>query len=89
MSTLTQTLTANGNTNTIDWYGGVGTFAASGTFGGGIITMQYSLDGTNFITGGVDSELVSDGGKKFSLPKCSIRLNLAGATSPNVNCFIR
>lgn len=90
MSQLTHTFTDNGNTTNANWYGGTGTYAAKGNFGGGALELQYSLDGgTSFISGGVESQISAEGGKNFSLPKSLVRFTLSGATSPNLEIFLR
>lgn len=91
MATLVrQTLTANGNTNTFEWGGGVGYYASNGTWGSGTTSLQVSPDGgTTFISAGTDGNLTADGVVRFELPdKAVIRVNLSGATSPSLTITI-
>jgi hypothetical protein len=83
---LTATIAANGNSATIPWIGGNGYFTAQGTFGGGIIKLQFSTDsGTTWSDIGALTTLAASGGGMFeNLPKCSLRVNLAGATTPSI-----
>ena len=77
-------LTANGNTAVVAWLGGKGYFTASGTFGSGTVTMQYQVDGTNWLTVGTDTTLTASGGGIFDIPAASIRAALTGATNPSI-----
>lgn len=83
---LRQTLTANGNTATLEWGGGVGYYASNGTWGSGTTALQVSPNGgTNFISAGTDGNLTADGIIRFELPeKTIIQVNLSGATSPSL-----
>jgi hypothetical protein len=82
-------LTANGTTDPLHWYGGRGTAAAWGNFGGGTATLQYSPDGgTTWInvdrTGDTYVTFTANGEGGFELGLCLLRFNLTGATSPSV-----
>ncbi|MGL9618312.1 hypothetical protein QRQ56_09945 [Bradyrhizobium sp. U531] len=82
-------LTANGATPAVPWSGGVGTVATWGTFGGGTVALQMSVDngatwmnvdrsGESYVT------FTAAGNGGFQLGLCLLRFNLTGATSPNV-----
>lgn len=81
-----QTLTTNTNTDAINWYGGDGTLAASGTFSSGSLKLQASIDnGTTFFDAkdadGNALTLTADGGLSFSVAPCKLRAILSGATA--------
>lgn len=87
---LTENLTDNGTTATLSWDGGVGYYAAQGSFGSGTVKLEYSFDGgSNYLTTESAGWLSSAGSKQFSLPVCQLRLSLTGATSPDLNLYIR
>lgn len=83
------TLTGDGNTDTLHWLGGrPGTVAVWGDFGGGTAKLQMSFDGGDtWIDEG--STFSADGASNFQLPGCLMRVNLSGATSPDLNVLIR
>lgn len=68
------------------------TLAAYGTFGSGTLALQFSLDGTNFTTitdGTTSAELTATGmfsheHAPFDKEDITYRLNLSGATSPDI-----
>lgn len=82
--------------STIEWPGGEGVFAASGTFGSGTCKLQWSADypsaaatwldvdrsGDTFVT------FTANGSGAFDLPHCWIRANLAGSTAPSLNATV-
>lgn len=81
-------LTANGASAPVSWYGGPGSVAAWGTFGGGTVALQMSPDnGTTWInvdrSGDSFVTFTAPGNGGFQLGLCLLRFNLAGATSPN------
>ena len=83
-------LTADGNSNTVEWTGGRGVFVAYGTFGGGTYTLQWTPDdGTTWLNvdQGTDTfcTLTAPGSGGFELPFCQLRCVLTGATSPSVS----
>ena len=82
-------LTANGASTPAPWSGGVGTVAAWGTFGGGTIALQMSVDnGVTWMnvdrSGDSYVSFSAPGNGGFQLGLCQLRFNLTGATSPNV-----
>jgi hypothetical protein len=82
-------LTANGNTDPVSWYGGRGSAAAWGTFGGGTAKLQQSPDGgTTWIdvdrSGDTYVSFTANGEGGFELGLCLLRFSLTGATAPNV-----
>jgi hypothetical protein len=93
------TLTADGASTVVNWTGRrVGSIAAYGTFGGGTLVFQYSLDGgvTWKTINSIGSDLTSTplsftedtNGLNFEAPKCKVRFSLSGATDPNIEYFI-
>lgn len=61
-----------------------GTFAAVGTFGSGTLTLQISVDGTNFVSSGLT--LTANGKVDLAIPCRQARWSLAGATTPDIAC---
>lgn len=83
------TLSADGNSATVNWGGGDGTFMAYGTFGGGTARLQFSPDsGTTWLNVGTDVTMTSDGIANFYVPSGLLRANLDGATGPTVTVKI-
>ena len=88
---IDETLAADGSSAVLDWDGRfVGHFSAYGTFGGGTASLQYSTDGgSNYRD--VDSTnlaFTADGQGNFELPKCKLKVVLAGATSPSLSVYV-
>ena len=85
-------LTANGNTLLKTDPGKLYVFAAQGTFGGGTLALQFSLDGgttwTTFSDSSTSASLTTAGGRLIVAPSTNVRLNLTGATSPAINAFL-
>lgn len=86
--TITANLTASGSTSSVRWSGVyLGHFYAHGTFGGGTLTLQYSVDGgSTWLT--ADSEnlvFTAAGSNNFQLPHCLVRITLSGATDPDID----
>ena len=77
------TLTANGRT-TFDWPGGNGAFSASGTFGSGTASLEWTLDGSTWVAVGTDTTVTANGGGIFTRPPGKMAVNLTGATSPSI-----
>ena len=81
------TLTADGQSSTLDWFPGEGTLTAQDTAAGtfGTLTLQFSLDGgTTWDSVGSDTTLTASGGGLFQLGTCKLRLDLSGSTSANI-----
>ena len=94
MNTTVETLAANGSTTALDWIGGDGTVFASGTFGGGSVTLQMSIDGgvawfTALDADGAALALTTAGAFSFSVGSCKVRGVLAAATAPSINISIQ
>ena len=80
----------DGQTAAIDWPGGAGVFAAYGTFGSGTAKLQASFDGgTTYFGVNAENTLTADGLGNFRLPTCKLRGDLAGATGPTVDIWIK
>jgi len=87
------TLSANGSSSPTDWPGGKGDLTASGTFGGGTLTMQIQgPSGTwiNVINYATITDISITGNKHaaFELPAGPVRVTLAGATGPSVTASV-
>lgn len=82
---LIETISSNANSTVIDWLGGDGTLAATGSFNSGTVKLQASIDGGNVFFDAKDAEgtnlsLTADGAFSFSIGSCKLRANTAGAT---------
>lgn len=78
----------NGDTDTPTDPGRSYAFAASGTFGGGTLTLKWSIDGTTFVPfndGVSDVALTAAGGREVIAPGRKVRVTLSGATSPDID----
>ncbi|RZN09655.1 hypothetical protein CWO91_16640 [Bradyrhizobium genosp. SA-3] len=88
------TITGNGSTSGVVWPGGRGVFTAFGTFGSGTIKLQVSYDdGTTWMdvdrSGDTYCTFTSNGSGGFELPKCQVRANTAGSTTPSVTAGVQ
>ena len=83
MAAEKQTLSANGNSaaRVLD---GPGLVRAAGTFGGGTASLQVQLDDRSFET--VESAN-SETTWYLDTPGRAYRINLAGATTPSLDCI--
>ncbi len=64
----------------VEWPGGIGVFAASGTFNGATISLQFvGPDGTTLITAGTATTLTAAGAGVFYLPRCLIQATITSA----------
>ena len=94
MTSLTQTLSANGSTTGIPWSGN-GTMFATGTFGSGSLKIQFSPDGGTTWLDGKDASgsvmfITAPDLLTFSVGNCYVRANLTGAaTSPSIKVSIQ
>lgn len=85
------TFTANGQSPGVAFPGGSGTVQADGTFGAGTLSLEVSSDGgTTYTNGGTSVQLTAEGLFNFNLPSddLMIRLDLTGATSPDIDWWI-
>lgn len=92
------TFSADGNSdvfNITHENGSAATVLASGDFGGGTLTFQVSPDeGTTWISSGSDGQLTANGFFKYEFTAAAKggqlqgRLNLAGATSPDLDYWV-
>lgn len=80
-------LEADGSTQAVKWNGGEGSFVASGTFGGGSLSLEFSNDDkATWIALGGDATITEGGGSGFILPLgVWVRATLTGATDPSIN----
>jgi hypothetical protein len=82
---LNETISSNANSTVIDWHGGDGTLASTGTFSSGTVKLQASVDGgTTFFDAkdgdGANLTVAADGAFSFSIGSCKLRANMSGAT---------
>lgn len=84
---ISQTLIANGSSAVENWDGGDGTlFAVGPLFGGGVVKLQASIDGTGpwfdcvDLSGAVGT-LTTNGILNFQISPCKLRANLSGAAA--------
>ena len=86
--TLFSGATANSNSATVTWPGGRGMFMGKGTWDTSTLTLQFSGDGTNWVT--AVTALTADGGSMFELPRgTAVRANLSSVgLSTAVSCWI-
>lgn len=91
LRTINATLSADGSTTVITWRGGMGTYAAYGTWGGGTLKLEASFDnGSTYISLGTDGELTADGAANFEVPGgVYLRATLSSSTSPSLKVEIR
>lgn len=79
-------LTASDNASSATQWGEAATstvIVASGTFGGGTLTLEYSHDGTTFVSSG--QTLTANGAISFQeRPSMPWRVTLSGATAGSV-----
>ena len=80
---------ANGATGPFKWTGGRGSFIAWGDFGGGTAALQMSPDGgTTWLNvdrpGDTYVTFTANGEGGIELAPCFLRVNLTGATNPNL-----
>lgn len=60
------------------------TIVASGSFGGGTITVFITVDGTTFVSSGLT--LTATGKVQLTIPCKAFRCTLTGATAPSIIC---
>lgn len=61
------------------WSGGLGIFAAVGTFGGATVTLQFlGPDGSTWVAMGADTTLSAAGGALFTFSPGKIRAAVSG-----------
>ena len=83
--------TADGQSATLNWPGGFGTFVVAGTFNSTTTKLQMSPDGgTTWVNVGTDAIFTAAGIVNFQLPVCALRADLAGTTSPgpSINAWV-
>ena len=85
--------TANGQSTTYDWPGGIGQFIVEGTWNGATVKLHVSPDGgTTWLDVGSDVTLTDDGIGNFELGGSSnfkIRADLASAGgSTSLDCWM-
>lgn len=66
-------------------------FSAQGTFGGGTLSVEWSIDGTNWTAFKYQDSalaLTENGGYILTSPGHIGRVKLTGATSPNIKALV-
>ena len=84
-------ITSDGQTETIAWPGGEGTFLTQDTAAGtyGTFTLQYSMDGgTTWTAVSTDTTLTASGGGNFQLPNVLLRGDLSGSSGASIQYVI-
>ena len=83
-------LSADGSSADQQWRGGTGFVTASGTFGGGTLELELSLNGgSTYVGAGTGGQLTSAGSFVFELPDDAlIRVTLSGSTGPSLEYTI-
>ena len=89
-------LTADGRTSGVRWYGkheGYGSFGCTGNLGGGTVSLDISFDGGSNWSPIPDSSLTATGVKGFQLQSDPqnpplLSASIAGSTAPSVTFFI-
>lgn len=67
------------------WRGGRGHFAASGTFGGATVKLQFlGPDGSTWIDAGTYTTLTAAGAGNFDLPEGQIRAAVSGGSPSGI-----
>lgn len=93
--TITSTATTgtvNLNGAVMEWNGGIGNTTVTGTYSGTTAKLQYSVDaGTTFVDAGANVTLTANGGGNFELPRCQLRVNVAGTLTgaPSLKAYTR
>jgi hypothetical protein len=83
-------LAADGQSDSVAWSGGFGTVIVAGTWGGGTAKLQASPDnGTTWVDVGTDVTFTANGMGNFQLPPgVLLRLDLSGATNPDLDAWV-
>lgn len=91
ISSLSESLAADGSTSELQWPGGPGTAAVFGSFGGGTFTTEVSYDeGATFFEVGTDTTFTANGHGNFNLPSdVLLRITASSSTTPDVTAEIR
>lgn len=77
-------MTADGTLDSIQWRGGAGTLFAQGSFGGGTLTVEFTLDGGTTWTAVSGVSLTAAGNDAIDVGPVILRVKLAGATNPSI-----
>lgn len=65
----------------VDWIGGTGVFAVTGTFGGATVSLEFlGPDGATWLAVGTDTTKTANGAGLFTLYPASIRAAVSGGT---------
>ena len=84
LAALLTGVTGNGAGPTVFWNGGPGLFTVGGTLGGGNVTLNYCVDGSNWVAAGAATTAISasttpPNGVAY-LPRCAVQAVVAGST---------
>lgn len=78
MAINTDTITSNGTESFFEYAGGAGAAIASGTFDGGLLELEFSLDNTNYAPIGNESILFQPNGFAIAnIPACRMRWKMS------------
>ncbi len=89
MAYINETLDADGDTAEVQWKGGLAFLDLNGDFGGGTATVQVkpnNIIGDAFVDV-VDGSFTANSNKQIRLPKGLVKINLNGATSPDLDIY--
>jgi len=85
MAMINETLTADGDSDIISWPGGVAEFQAQGDFGTGTAKVQWRMNSDQSWTDVSGASLTSDGRASFDIGPCTLKVNLAGSSNPDLD----
>lgn len=81
-------LTSDGQTTAWTHPGGLASVSVVGTWGSGTADLQFSPDGSNYYdVDTTNARLTADGVFDIQLAACSLRVDLSGSSSPDLNVF--
>lgn len=82
-------ITANGNSEEINWGGGLGYVSVAGTFDGATVKLQCNMHGAGWVDVGDESAFTTGGVAVFEVGTGLLRFNTAsGGASLNVNASV-
>ena len=75
-------LSASNDQVVFDWAGGRGAFSVtSGTWGGGSVTLEMTMDGSAWFSAGIGGAVTADEINIGELPPCKVRVTIVTATT--------
>ena len=89
---------ADGTSSRVRWTGGKGTYIASGTFGGGTLSLVMGPEGGTLVDAGSDGHLTANGAMNFEINAdtmtgadknvIDVALKLTGSAGPSLDAWI-